>query len=499
MHKPETRRSLRVPCSFQVVHAAVVVLVFSLLFGGCQGDGSGYAAGDPTNTLGGPAYTTGDASIKIAEPDPSSTLTGRVYDKTSSADLAGATVRINASSNTAASSAIGAYVLTGLPAGTFRIEVSKSGYYTHVQSVSLAIRGTLRLDVGLVPTNTTGGLSGTVINAQTDAVLEGVRVVVPEQAAVVPLPPGANTSPVAEATTDRLGRFTLNSLPAGALTVQFRHPKYRSTDALVDIKPSLVSTQTFRLLFSTGQVEGTIQSTRASNPLTAAQVSVLGTLVTSVTDTAGRYALEALTPGTLILELTAAGHDRTVVTTSIVTGKTTTTNVSMRYCLTAVFGTVHDTNDVPIANATVSVPALALTTKTNRSGEYDFGFTVRIANPATSLTVAVDAQGYATQGAVLSLTPGQRVRQDFSMYTMTGNLVGAVLSATSTLPVSGASVVLPALNQRRVSDSTGAFNFFAIPPTLYQMNVQSQGYSTVTTYVPVLAGQTSRVTVTLRL
>src|SRR5438309_10739847 len=60
---------------------------------------------------------------------------------------------------------------------------------------------------------------------------------------------------------------------------------------------------------STG-VAGQVVDRHSHEPIHAGQVVVLGTPVTAATDSSGRFALSALTPGTYALEVHAVGYCR---------------------------------------------------------------------------------------------------------------------------------------------------------------------------------------------
>jgi TonB-dependent starch-binding outer membrane protein SusC len=98
---------------------------------------------------------------------------------------------------------------------------------------ALALLAALLLPPGLAAAQGTGGVSGTVVDAQTTRPLEGVAVTV------------AGTD--RRAVTGADGRFTIPAVPAGARTVRASRPGYAASEQAVSVAAGQTAALTFRL------------------------------------------------------------------------------------------------------------------------------------------------------------------------------------------------------------------------------------------------------------
>jgi len=111
----------------------------------------------------------------------SGSLSGYVRDADTSAAIAGAyvTVQLGDSTKSAVSNSTGGYRISLLEAGTYNVNVSKTGYETNTTSVTIVVGQEKLLDIELKPVSGGGGISGMV--------LAGIAVVVIAVVAAVAL------------------------------------------------------------------------------------------------------------------------------------------------------------------------------------------------------------------------------------------------------------------------------------------------------------------------
>jgi len=191
------------------------------------------------------------------DPQPQSlTLTGRVVDAAGRDALAGVTLRVVGSGAVTQSTNEGRFVLAGLAAGNYRVEVEAAGFITTRLAVAAAAGGTL--DVGVIALNRVAGkvsaIAGTVTDALTRAPLRGVTVTIN----------GADSATL-YSTAD--GSFEQRPVQPGSLTVNASLDGYRSAGITATLAAG-------------GELVVTIALVRAGNP---AEVSVQGRLVDAVT------------------------------------------------------------------------------------------------------------------------------------------------------------------------------------------------------------------------
>ncbi len=170
--------------------------------------------GSATITTSAPGFDPRSESISLASgtnthdvlltPIPTATVSGAVS-ATAGGVIAGATVKVG--SATATTGPDGRYELQNLPAGNATIVTSAPGFNPRSQSITLAV-GANTHDVVLAPTPT--ATASGVVNSTTGAVIAGASVTI-----------GSAT-----ATTGADGRFELENLPLGSVTIGTSAPGF---------------------------------------------------------------------------------------------------------------------------------------------------------------------------------------------------------------------------------------------------------------------------------
>lgn len=108
-----------------------------------------------------PLSGTSWPNVMSTTPQPTTgSVSGRVTDAATTANVSGATVTIGSASTTTASD--GAYSIVGLDSGSYMISVSKTGYTTYTGTVSVAAGSTTTANVSLQPSG--GGGTNLLLN-----------------------------------------------------------------------------------------------------------------------------------------------------------------------------------------------------------------------------------------------------------------------------------------------------------------------------------------------
>ena len=166
----------------------------------------------------------------VGPPPPAAgSFHGSVVDGTTQLGIAGATVQASlpgvATPYTATSAADGSFSLGPLPAGTYDLSLSASGY-TGTRYLAAVMPAATGLVVSLPPvplatvTGKPGALSGTVLDAQTGAPLPGAAVLLESYANA------QGTTPVASTTADTTGAFSFTAQPEGTYTLEVSNSGY---------------------------------------------------------------------------------------------------------------------------------------------------------------------------------------------------------------------------------------------------------------------------------
>ncbi len=160
---------------------------------------------------------------------PPGSIAGTVTAASSGAALSGATVTDG--TRTATTDAAGSYTLSNVPAGTYVVTASRSGYTSASQSVAVVSGTTAVANFALATATTTGTISGRVTNVSTGAPIAGARV----------------TAGTRTAFTDANGNYTIANLSPGTYTVTATATGYRRVRKTATVSAGLTTTVNFAL------------------------------------------------------------------------------------------------------------------------------------------------------------------------------------------------------------------------------------------------------------
>ena len=224
---------------------------------------SGISAGTYSVTYSLAGYTSktqsvnlsSDASVLVtlvATAVPTYTLSGTIRNSSGGA-LSGVSVAVGAVAS-GLSDTSGNYSISGIPANTYNVTYSLSGYASQTVPVNLSTSQTR--DVSLVRTVVT--FSGMVHDASSDTALQGVQVQV---------------GSVAVGSTDVNGQFLIPNIPAGSYPVTYTLSGYTATST-VEV---LASSKTVSVMLDRAPVtfSGRVLDPRG-NPIQGALVNVGG-------------------------------------------------------------------------------------------------------------------------------------------------------------------------------------------------------------------------------
>lgn len=147
-------------------------------------------------------------------------------------------------------------------------------------------------------------------------------------------------------------------------------------------------------------------------------------------------------------------------------------------------GTVTDTNNAPIAGATVSFSGG--NTTTSSTGTYNFA---SVAPGTYSVTAA--KTGFASKTSSVTVTSGNTSTLNFQLTasTGTGTIIGKVTNASTGAALSAATVSYS--GGSTTSSSTGAYTLGSVPAGTYTVSASHTGYLTRSLSVTVTAGATT--------
>ncbi|WP_028596783.1 carboxypeptidase regulatory-like domain-containing protein [Paenibacillus assamensis] len=217
---------------------------------------------------------------------------------------------------------------------------------------------------------------------------------------------------------------------------------------------------------TTGSASGTVLDRSTGLPIQGVAINLLDAALnvirTTTSDIGGAYGFSELPPGTYTLRADASGAGYSITDTSvtITAGQGTVTTVFLQPLPAAVQGTVTDSNNVPLAGATLLLKdALAhtvATATTDANGQY------MLSNLLPDFyTLSASLNSYQSKVVSENLGRGQTDTVNFILQPNPGSLSGLVTDADTGLPIPGTLVEILGANRlvfaTTVTDANGAY------------------------------------------
>jgi phosphatidylinositol-3-phosphatase len=243
-------------------------------------------------------------------------ITGHVTDGSSGAALAGATVSYNGGSTTTDNN--GAYSFSNVPAGSYSLTASLSGYSSQSSTTTVTSGSTSTLDFQLAPAapGGNGTLTGRVTNASSGAGISGATVSFSGRSS----------------TTSSTGAYSFSNVPAGTYTVSVTHSGYIGESASATVNSGATSTLNVQLA-TAGKVAGKV-TTSAGAAISGASIHLVGGVVSTTADTksssTGSYSSNWIPVGTYSVTVSASGHATQTKSVTVSTGNTASLNFTLQ-------------------------------------------------------------------------------------------------------------------------------------------------------------------------
>jgi len=269
-----------------------------------------------TATRSGQTQDMGVLRMSKSASATTGTVEGKITDAATGQPLAGATVTVNGAIGVTTDTA-GLYQISNISPGAITLEASIAGYAAASSSGSLGAGGVLVFSPALAASGapaTTATLQGVVTSATTGQPLAGVIIAVS----------GANAL---SATTDAQGKFSLNGLLPGAITVTAALNGYDSVTAAATVftrntitfSPRMYLNATTQPGANTAGVTGVVLDAGSNAPLANVSIAATygGVAKTIQSGADGRFSLAGIATAGVDLKFTFAGYQSSTVTVAL--------------------------------------------------------------------------------------------------------------------------------------------------------------------------------------
>jgi len=421
------------------------------------------------------------------------TVSGKVYNTTGSAGIAGAKVSAGFGLE-AVSDASGNYTLNNLPEGVYYLQAYLSGYECDTAQVSVTSGGSVTKDFGLTPGVGAGSVYGYVQDISSRSYLNGALVSVGGKTVMTQRRPGGNEW--------EYGWYNLQGLRAGSYTLEAGRSGYytRSNNAVTverqsvsygsnsQVNMALTSAYCTRVTLT-----GTVKNAVTGNPLAGVSVWV-NDGVGVMTDSAGNYTITDLPVGNYNLSASKQGYSDRTLSNIMVSGQdgtTVTQDIALtptNVAVSSIYGyvvNIIDGSGLSGARVELSNGLVNYTYNMNGNGYYYFDNL-----PVNqSYTITVSLAGYKSRSVDGMAVGGGAL--DFALtptWVSTGSISGKVYNTAGADGIAEAWVGA-GFGLWACTDASGNYTIDNLPAGDYNLQAgYLNGYESDTALVNVTGG-----------
>jgi len=288
------------------------------------------------------------------------------------------------------------------------------------------------------------------------------------------------------------GAYSINNLPAGAVTITASLTGFQSASTSVTVvAATTTSAPPIKLASSSGTITGVVKSSSGA-AISGASVSYGGGNTTR--DASGAFTLTSVPAGTVQLVASATGFQTVTQNVTVTGGATSTANFTLTAQGTTgtVTGKVTNiSNGAALSGATVSWSGGSTTT--NASGIYTF---TNVPTGGRNFTASKTGYLNRTLGTTVNANATSTLNIPISV---AGHITAKVLSPSGAA-VAGATVTIKgggiATTVTGTTGTTGLFTTPWIPVGTYTVTITKTGHATQTKTGTLSSGVTTTITFT---
>jgi len=249
------------------------------------------------------------------------------------------------------------------------------------------------------------------------------------------------------------------------------------------------------IIVNRGTVQGTVTD-KSESPIFNATLTLRRVdsylIYRESTDADGNYAFNQVLPGSYVLEASAKDFATNSTSVEVIGEETTTANLTL-LLLPVVFGYVNTKTGTPISNVFITVFSIRGTVGSSYTNESGF-YRVTVSNEGT-FSIKASAHGYAPNSSIITVYLESVTQMNFTLEE-NGIVTGQIKDLVSGLPIPNATVYLGKqvyLGTPDFTDQHGNFSFLDILPEDYVVRATARDYMSNSSFITVVAGETTLV------
>ena len=423
---------------------------------------AGLQSGEASVRLSAPGYGTRQITCSLQADHRTETeitlagagsVQGRVLSSLGKKPLPGASVTLVGTPVGTTSDANGNFALPSLPPEQLTLLVSRSGYRDRELSLSGSEQPDQPVEIVL---EGAGGITGRVLDAATEAAVTDATITIGDSQT--------------ETETNSSGDFAIQSLPVGGyqLTIVADGYPAKTLDAQATVEPKGVIVR----LEGSAALKGLVYDAYSKQPIEGARLILADLKQNTATDQTGLYAMERLPGRPVTVVATAPNYGKFEQAVQLEPGTEQRLDVALGGACSLSGTIVDDVTDRPISEATVRLSVGSCVAQTDSDGNFSFDGLF-----PGALKLHASAPGYT---AFLQEDLNLEQDEEKSLHLkLRGNaaLAGRVVRKGTTTPISGASVRVADSRYKTETDTSGRFQFEAIPGTQTTLECSADGYA----------------------
>ena len=359
----------------------------------------------------------------------------------------------------------GTYIINNLETGIYNVTATAYGYYSETKPDQLVLANETTIvdfSLELIPIGT---IAGSVYDLETLLWIEGAEINVE----------GTEYSAI----TNSSGAFTIPEVEIGTYDVTASADGYISeTKTNQEVVAGEITIIIFPLgAIPTGTIAGTVIDSENLAGIEGAEITVVGTPYSAITESDGTYSIEDVEIGEYSVTAIADGYFPDIIhDQKVIQNQTTTIDFALIPLPTTgtISGIVTDSiTTIPIEGAVISVEGTSHTTITNSIGEY----TIPDVIPGIYNIIST-ASGYKSKTiSDVAVIAGEISIVDFELAPIPGTINGTITDILTSNPIEGAIIfAVGSSNYQGISEPDGTYSISNINPGIYNVTASAEGY-----------------------